>query len=174
MLKRVQKGFTLIELMIVVAIIGILAAIAIPAYQDYVIRSQVSEGLALAASTKVSVAEFFADRGEWPGDLTDLGSEDGVVPSGKYVTGIEVTDGVITVTFGNDANTVIDARTLTLTPQASTNLDIVWICGDRELDAAVELAGDPVVQPAVPDGGGDLQGKYRPSNCRGAAAAAGG
>ena len=64
-MKRVQQGFTLIELMIVVAIIGILAAIAIPAYQDYTIRSQVSEGLTLAASAKAAVAESFANRGEW-------------------------------------------------------------------------------------------------------------
>jgi len=68
MLKQVQKGFTLIELMIVVAIIGILAAIAIPAYQDYTIRAQVTEGLSLAADLKAAVAEEVANSGEWPAD----------------------------------------------------------------------------------------------------------
>jgi type IV pilus assembly protein PilA len=67
-MKKVQQGFTLIELMIVVAIIGILAAIAIPAYQDYTIRSQVSEGLSLASGSKVAVAEFFQNEGALPAD----------------------------------------------------------------------------------------------------------
>ena len=161
MLKKVQKGFTLIELMIVVAIIGILAAIAIPAYQDYVIRSQVSEGLAMASATKASVAEYFADRGTWPANNGALGIT--TPPQGKYVTGISVTNGLITVTYGGQANSAISTQTLALRPSATANLDVVWECGNRGL-TGVSVAASPAA--ATLAGGGTLAGKYRPSNCR--------
>ncbi|MDJ0919199.1 MAG: pilin [Woeseiaceae bacterium] len=123
-----QQGFTLIELMIVVAIIGILAAIAIPAYQDYTIRAQVSEGLNLSGGGKTAVAEFFQDSGGLPGNNLSAGlSEPGNI-TGKYVTSVTVNNGVITVMYGNDANTNITNATLTLTPDTSSGGSVEWAC----------------------------------------------
>ena len=164
MRRKIQQGFTLIELMIVVAIIGILAAIAIPAYQDYVIRSQVSEGLAMASSTKASVAEYFADRGFWPADNNALGIT--TPPTGKYVSSIDISDGTITVTYGFDANAAIGSETLALQPLASPNLDVIWQCGSRAVSSTGATATAGGVTSPSADTQSSIEGKYRPSNCR--------
>src|SRR5690606_26320400 len=103
---QAQKGFTLIELMITVAIVGILAAVALPAYQDYTIRAQVAEGLSLASGAKVVVAEYYANRGDFPADNDGAGYGGA---EGKYVTAVDIvgeedTSVAITATFGNDVN----------------------------------------------------------------------
>jgi len=123
-----QQGFTLIELMIVVAIIGILAAIAIPAYQDYTIRAQVSEGLNLSGGAKAAVTEFFQDRGVMPTDNSEAGLADNTAIQGKYVDQVTVADGVISVQYGNSAHAIIDAQHLELTPNTSNAGSVAWDC----------------------------------------------
>jgi type IV pilus assembly protein PilA len=135
-----QQGFTLIELMIVVAIIGILAAIAIPAYQDYTIRAQVSEGLNLAGGAKAAVSEYTMDRGRFPTDNNLAGISASGDISGKYVTQVAVAAGVITVTYGNEAHSLLSTNTLVLTPTTNAG-SVEWDCAgggiaDKHLPAA--------------------------------------
>ena len=140
-MKNNQQGFTLIELMIVVAIIAILAAIALPAYQDYLIRSQVSEGMTLASGAKTAVAETYANTGTMPADNAAAGLEAANKIKGKYVTATTVAAGVITSTFGGDANTKLTGKKLTLTPTDNDG-SISWACT------------------------GDMDNKYKPKACR--------
>ncbi|TQE96691.1 MAG: pilin [Spiribacter salinus] len=142
---RKQSGFTLIELMIVVAILAILMAIAIPAYQDYTIRSQVSEGMNLAGGVRTAVAEYWVDKGSFPTDNTEAGVAASGDITGEYVTDVAVgSGGTITVEFGNEANSAISGNTLELDPSATTSGgSISWQCD-----------------------GGDVDPKYRPARCR--------
>jgi type IV pilus assembly protein PilA len=170
-MKTLQKGFTLIELMIVVAIIGILAAIAIPAYQDYTIRSQVSEGLTLASDIKAGVAEYMAQTGDWPETLVEAGLGSGAAAgdkSGRYVESINVTNGTITITYGKDVNSKIDTMTLAIQPFVNQNGDVVWQCGRAtQPDSSFANSGGE-------DGGGTdsdpgdttVADKYMPASCR--------
>ena len=129
-MKKMQQGFTLIELMIVVAIIGILAAIAIPAYQDYTIRAQVSEGMNLAAAAKAAVAEDFLNEGEAPTTRTDAGmTANAGDTQGKYVDEVDVVNGRIEIQYGNEANQQIAGETLFLTPYETADLSVIWRCG---------------------------------------------
>jgi type IV pilus assembly protein PilA len=157
-MKTVQKGFTLIELMIVVAIIGILAAIAIPAYQDYTVRSQVTEGLNLASDLKAAVAETFAQTGAWPANNNALGIT--ATKSGKYVSGVAVNTGSIVITYGVTANTNILTKTLILQPTTSPNGDVIWNCGFKGVQ------GTPSPAAGVTAASSTITPKYLPNACR--------
>lgn len=160
MRKSIQKGFTLIELMIVIAIIGILAAIAIPAYQDYTIRAQASEGITLASSVQIAVADYYAQNGTWPTAMTGGGTglNYTAAPTGNYVTGIATTLGAITVTYGNKANNAIATYTLSLNAATTTAGDIAWICGNS--------TALPTGATKVGLGATSVANKYLPKNCQ--------
>ena len=122
-----QKGFTLIELMITVAIVGILAAVALPAYQDYTIRAQITEGMSLAAGAKSTVAEFHSNKGVLPVTNAAAGYSGAV---GKYVSAVAIgAGGVITATMGGAANSNITGTFVTLTPAEDAATGVLrWTC----------------------------------------------
>ena len=126
-MKIVQQGFTLIELMIVVAIIGVLASVAIPAYQRYTIRAQIAEGLSLSGPFKPAIVEFHNNNGAFPTDNTAAGLEAPGEYAGKYVSSVAVNGPVVSIQYGNSANAQINGRILTLT--AIRNFGSVsWDC----------------------------------------------
>ena len=143
-----MQGFTLIEIMIVVAIIAILAAIALPAYQDYLIRSQVSEGAVLADGAKTAVAEFYSNHGTFPTGNISAGLSPPASIQGKYVSQVDATAGVITATYSStapqEANAKIDTKALVFSPTDNDG-SLTWNC---------RVAGTTVDQ------------KYLPSACR--------
>ena len=141
-MKAIQKGFTLIELMIVIAIVGILAVVALPAYQDYTARAQVSEAIVLAEGQKAAVAEYYATNGAFPTSNEQAGVAAKENIKGKYVKQVEVgANGVITATMNDTGvNSDIKSTTIALKPEvatvatggsgsASSNGAFTWKCG---------------------------------------------
>ena len=132
-MKKFQQGFTLIELMIVVAIIGILAAIAIPAYQDYTIRAQVSEGLNLSGGAKAAVSEYFMDRGVMPANNDQAGLETGTNIVGKYVASVTNVAGVITVVYGPGAHATIATNSILMSADTTAAGSVQWGCSSTTI-----------------------------------------
>jgi len=127
-MKSMQKGFTLIELMIVVAIIAILAAIAIPAYQDYLVRAQVSEGAVLGSGAETALAEFYDNTGHFPTNITSAGIASSTSITGKYVSSVTIaTSGVIVATYGGQANSAITGSALAFSA-IPTSGSMSWSC----------------------------------------------
>lgn len=165
-----QKGFTLIELMIVVAIIGILAAIAIPAYQDYTVRSQVTEGLNMAGGVKTAVNDYYTDVGDWPADIkaavcgknasTVCAGGTNTDYKGNYVSQIDVADGGVNITYGNKANSsALATKVLSLIPGTDTAKNVTWVCGNAAKPTGVTLATKATNVTTI-------DAKYLPGSCK--------
>lgn len=157
-MKAIQKGFTLIELMIVIAIIGILAVIALPAYQDYTARAQVSEAISLMEGQKSAVVEYYADKGKWPTKNADAGIAEKESIQGKYVAQVEVGDnGVITATMKTtDVNNEIKGKTVSLTPHAPA----------AAAAGAAATASGSFTWTCTSGATGGVATKFLPSSCR--------
>ncbi|HFC3536924.1 TPA: pilin [Neisseria gonorrhoeae] len=155
-MNTLQKGFTLIELMIVIAIVGILAAVALPAYQDYTARAQVSEAILLAEGQKSAVTEYYLNNGKWPKDNTSAGVAS--PPSdikGKYVESVTVTNGVVTAKMKpSGVNKEIQGKKLSLWARRE-NGSVKWFCGQPV------KRGDDAVTDA-----NKIETKHLPSTCR--------
>ncbi|HEZ6659798.1 TPA: pilin [Neisseria meningitidis] len=164
-MNTLQKGFTLIELMIVIAIVGILAAVALPAYQDYTARAQVSEAILLAEGQKSAVTEYYLNHGEWPANNSSAGVAS--TPSdikGKYVQSVEVKNGVITATMASsNVNNEIKDKKLSLWAKRQDG-SVKWFCGQPVARANANGANNDEV--TADSGNEKIDTKHLPSTCR--------
>ncbi|HGH6604537.1 TPA: pilin [Neisseria meningitidis] len=162
-MNTLQKGFTLIELMIVIAIVGILAAVALPAYQDYTARAQVSEAILLAEGQKSAVTEYYLNHGEWPKNNTSAGVASSSTIKGKYVEKVEVAKGVITATMlSTGVNNEIKGKKLSLWAKRQDG-SVKWFCGQPV--TRNDTAKDDTVA-ADTDTAKKIDTKHLPSTCR--------
>ncbi|HGP0354798.1 TPA: pilin [Neisseria meningitidis] len=165
-MNTLQKGFTLIELMIVIAIVGILAAVALPAYQDYTARAQVSEAILLAEGQKSAVTEYYLNHGIWPGDNTSAGVATSSKIKGKYVKEVEVKNGVVTAEMkSSGVNNEIKGKKLSLWAKRQDG-SVKWFCGQpvkRNDTAKDDVTADTTDKK--------IDTKHLPSTCRDAASA---
>ncbi|EMT0328889.1 pilin, partial [Neisseria gonorrhoeae] len=161
-MNTLQKGFTLIELMIVIAIVGILAAVALPAYQDYTARAQVSEAILLAEGQKSAVTGYYLNNGEWPEDNTSAGVASASDIKGKYVQKVEVNNGVVTAEMNSsNVNKEIKGKRLSLWGRREAG-SVKWFCGQPVKRNDADDANDTVAA----DTAGKIETKHLPSTCR--------
>ncbi|HEZ5554100.1 TPA: pilin [Neisseria meningitidis] len=168
-MNTLQKGFTLIELMIVIAIVGILAAVALPAYQDYTARAQVSEAILLAEGQKSAVTEYYLNHGEWPGGNSSAGVASASDIKGKYVQSVEVKNGVVTATMASsNVNKEIKGKKLSLWAKRQ-NGSVKWFCGQPVTRNNAKANADDVAKTGTDSE--KINTKHLPSTCRDASSA---
>ncbi|ENW8129464.1 pilin [Neisseria gonorrhoeae] len=164
-MNTLQKGFTLIELMIVIAIVGILAAVALPAYQDYTARAQVSEAILLAEGQKSAVTGYYLNHGEWPENNDKAGVASASDIKGKYVQKVEVAKGVVTAQMASTGvNKEIQGKKLSLWARRE-NGSVKWFCGQPVTRDDAKADDDTVAAAADKDTNG-INTKHLPSTCR--------
>ncbi|HEZ5445503.1 TPA: pilin [Neisseria meningitidis] len=163
-MNTLQKGFTLIELMIVIAIVGILAAVALPAYQDYTARAQVSEAILLAEGQKSAVTEYYLNHGTWPSNNSSAGVASSSTIKGKYVEKVEVKNGVVTAQMASsNVNNEIKGKKLSLWAKRQDG-SVKWFCG-QPVERA-DKAGTNNDEVTAATGNEEIDTKHLPSTCR--------
>ena len=155
------RGFTLIELVIVMSVIAILALMAVPTFLDRNVRLQVQEGMALATLAKSSVSAFYASKNELPANNDEAGIPPGQKIVGNYVSEVGVEAGAVTVTFGNNVNSSVAGKRLTLRPaivKDAPTVPIAWLCHSAAVPKGMEVMGTNRT---------DIPAKWLPLECRG-------